>query len=84
MARKRRGHRQNRVHRDNTGSVSRASTTASKPVNVTKIGAARVAKQLEQIKATVSTTVVGILFKKRHTQLCIDDDMSKDDAIAHR
>ena len=51
-------------------------------MNVTKIDAARVAKQLEQIKTMASTTVVGIVFKKPHNQLCIADDMSKDAAIA--
>ena len=51
-------------------------------MNVTKIGDACVAKQLDQIKTTAATTVVGILFKKEHTQLCDDDGMSKDDAIA--
>ena len=50
-------------------------------MDVSKIDPARVAKQLEQIKATVRTAVVGILFAKKHTRLCNDDGMSKKDAL---
>ena len=50
-------------------------------MDVTKIDPARVAKQLEQIKTTARTTVVGILLDKQHTRLCNADGMSKKDAI---
>ena len=81
MARKRRG-RQGFHHGTNVDiTESRVATTTTKTMNVSKIDPARVAKQLEQIKATVRTTVVGILFAKQHTRLCNDDGMSKKDAL---
>ena len=81
MARKRRG-RQGFNHGTNVDiTESRVSTTTTKTIDVSKMNPARVAKQLEQIKATVRTTVVGILFAKQYTRLCNDDGMSKKDAL---
>ena len=51
-------------------------------MNVTKIDPARVAKQFERIKTMLETTVVGIVFKKQHMELCKADGMSKDAALA--
>ena len=79
MARKRRN-RQGNSH--GTKLVTRRSKTTSKTVDVTKMDVSCVAKQLKQIKTTVSTTVVGILFDKQHEELCIADDMTKNMAVA--
>lgn len=79
MARKRRNRQGNNR---GTNLVTRRSKTTSKTVDVTKMDVSCVAKQLKQIKTTVSTTVVGILFDKQHEELCIADDMTKNMAVA--
>ena len=76
MARKRRGHQGS--HGKGNPSTSRAGAPSTKTIDP-----ARVAKQLEQIKTTASTLVIGICFNKRHKQLCtLEDALSKDDALA--
>ena len=40
-----------------------------------------VAKQLDQIENVLSATSTGMVFGKEHEQVCIDDGMSKHDAL---
>ena len=61
---------------------SRVSTTTTETIDASGMNPARVAKQLEQIRATAPTTDVGILFSKQHTRICNDGGMSEKDALA--